>query len=83
MDLLKKLINDLEQWLWGAETKTGLKQAICGYARGRGGISMSVAVGGQRALHGDMADSQDMIGWRRFMEVMISREMKKKSKGVL
>ena len=36
---------------------------------------MSVAVGEQRALHGDMADSQDMIGWRRFMEGMISKEM--------
>ena len=62
MDLLHKSINDLERWLSEAETETGLKHVICSYARGRGGISMSVAVGGQRALYGDMADSQDLIG---------------------
>ena len=36
---------------------------------------MDVATGGQRILYGGMADSQDLIGWRRFMEGMISKEM--------
>ena len=36
---------------------------------------MAVATGGQRAPYGGMADSQDLIGWRRFMEGMISKEM--------
>ena len=75
VDLLKKAVSGLEQWLGAAETETGLKQAICSYARGRGGTSMAVIVGGQRGLFGDMADSQDLIGWRRFMEGMISKEM--------
>ena len=75
VDLLQKSIDDLEQWLLEAETETGLRHAICSYARGRGAVSMSMAIGGQRRIYGDMADSQDLIGWRRFMEGMISRRM--------
>ena len=75
MDLLLKSIDGLENWLNEATTETGLKDAICSYARGRGDTSMAVATGGQRALYGGMADSQDLIGWRRFMEGMISKEM--------
>ena len=75
MDLLLKSIDELENWLNEAKTETGLKHAICSYARGRGNTSMAVATGGQRALYGGMADSQDLIGWRRFMEGMISKEM--------
>ena len=41
----------------------------------RGGISMTDALHGTDRQYSNLAVSQDLIGWRRFMEGMISKEM--------
>ena len=75
VEVLNKSVDLLEEWLNEAKTETSLKHAICRFARGRGQISMTFVTSGQGPLLTSMASSQDSIGWRRFMEGMVSKEM--------
>ena len=75
VDCLQNSIDLLEDWLAEAETERGLKECIIKFARCRGGTSMSAVAVEHGQVYRRMAASQDMIGWRRFMEGMISKEM--------
>jgi hypothetical protein len=77
VDILEKSIDLLDDWLIDQNTNESLRFCIIDYARGRGGLSMREAVAGvgKATEFRRMADSQDKIGWRRFMEGMISKEI--------
>ena len=72
---LHRSIGWLDDWLGEVGTEPTLWRWLVRYARGRGHHSMShiTLEGGPGAV--EMGRSQDMIGWRRFMEGMISREI--------
>ncbi len=64
---MKKLTLDLaEKWLEEMDTDPDLLDCIMEYAHGRGGRTMESICEGLG----------DAIGWRRFMEGMISKEMR-------
>jgi hypothetical protein len=77
VDVLEKSIDLLDDWLIDQNTNEPLRFCIIDYARGRGGLSMRevVACVGKATEFRRMAASQDKIGWRRFMEGMISKEI--------
>ena len=78
VETLLKSIDLLESWLEEVDTDQRLVECITGFAKGRGGISMTdICRGshmGQRYIA--MAEEQDTIGWRRFMEGMVSRKLR-------
>ncbi len=45
------------------------------YAHGRDGKTMSKIAGWKGGVWKKLADSMDLIGWQRFMEGMISKEV--------
>ena len=53
----------------------GLWNCLVCYAKGRGAITMKDIVGNRNHRLCIIAQSQDHIGWRRFMEGMISKEV--------
>jgi hypothetical protein len=75
VDVLEKSIDLLDDWLIDQGTEEELRFCLIDYARGRGGITMSDICHGKSNRYKKMARSQDMIGWRRFMEGMISKEI--------
>ena len=75
VDALYQSINLLDEWLKKVGTHTQLRQYIIQYAKGRGGISMTDVLHGTDSQYSKLAVSQELIGWRRFMEGMISKEM--------
>ena len=56
-------------------TDEGLQNCLVRYAKGRGKITMKDIVGNISHRLYSLAQSQDLIGWRRFMEGMISKEI--------
>ena len=56
-------------------THPGLIELLESYARGRGGTTMIDITRSHDAIFSRLAASMDMIGWRRFMEGMISKEI--------
>ena len=75
VDSLQRSILLLEQWLIDHQTDRGLRQIIIEYARGRGGTTLLEITRSMDARYSRLAASQEVIGWRRFMEGMISKEM--------
>ena len=75
VDALGVSIDLMDRWLRQVGTDNGLRCCLVEYAKGRGGLTMEdIARGkGQRLEH--LAISQDKIGWRRFMEGMITKEI--------
>jgi len=65
----------LERWLDEADTDPDLTDSIVEYVRRRGTITMEEAIIDAPPRFRHMALSQDMIGWRRFLEGMISTEI--------
>jgi hypothetical protein len=65
----------LEQWLDEADTNPDLTDSIVEYVRRRGAITMEEAISDTPPRFRHMALSQDKIGWRRFLEGMISTEI--------
>ena len=65
----------LEQWLDEAGTDPDLTDSIVEYVRRRGAITMEEAIIDAPPRFRHMALSQDKIGWRRFLEGMISTEI--------
>ena len=73
VDCLLKSIDRLDKWLEEQGTEPRLHMALVRFARGRGGVTMRAAACGLGSMFGRLAQSQDKIGWRRFMEGMISK----------
>ena len=65
----------LERWLDMADTDPDLTDSIVEYVRRRGAIMMEDAITNTSPRFKHMAISQDKIGWRRFLEGMISTEI--------
>ena len=78
VETLLKSIDLLESWLEEVDTDQQLLECITGLVKGRGGISMTNICRGshmsQRYLA--MAEEQDIIGWRRFMEGMVGQKLR-------
>ena len=72
---LQRSIGWLDDWLREVGTEPSLRRWLVMYARGRGARSMSDIVRDEDRGVRAMGRSQDMIGWRRFMEGMISKEI--------
>jgi hypothetical protein len=66
----------LEDWLEEVGTDETLGYCIVEYARRRRGMSMAKICWGKEEQYRRMAIDQDDIGWRRFMEGMISKRMR-------
>ena len=75
MDALHKSINNFDQWLKDHNTDAGLRRVLVEYARGRGGMTMFELTRSLGPHFYRLAASQDKIGWRCFMEGMISKEI--------
>ena len=75
VDALYQSINLLDNSL----KKVGMHTKLCKYLRSlliiRGGISMTDVLHGTVRRYSKLSVSQDLIGWRRFMEGMISKDM--------
>ncbi len=76
VDELMKSIDLLEQWLVEVDTDPDLSNCIVEYARERGQLSMSDVCRGMDYRYTKMADKQDAIGLRRFMEGMVCRSIR-------
>ena len=75
VDALHRSIGWLDDWLRDVGTEPSLRRWLVEYARGRGQEKMEdIAWTGGRGPRA-MGRSQDAIGWRRFMEGMISCEI--------
>ena len=57
------------------ETAPTIIQCVIQYARGRGYISMGDICGTMGQQFRDMAEEQDTIGWRQFMEGMLPKRL--------
>jgi hypothetical protein len=77
VDVLLKSIDLLEQWLEEVDTDPDLLECIVEYARGRGQVAMLDICRGRDSQYTKMADEQDAIGWRRFMEGMVTRSIRR------
>lgn len=75
VDLLHQSIDLVEQWMKDHGTDPMLWKALIEYAHSRGGKTMREIVGWCSRELRTLADSMDLIGWRRFMEGMISKEV--------
>ena len=75
MDALLQTIDSLELWLEKMDTDPDLAHCLVQYARGRGGVTMQTICQEYDIRFKTMARSQDTIGWRLFMEGMISRHV--------
>ena len=75
VDALARSIGWLDDWLKKVGTEPSLRKGITQYARGRGSRTMEDITFGWGSGFREMGRSQDSIGWRRFMEGMISKEM--------
>ncbi|KAL3760545.1 hypothetical protein ACHAWU_009506 [Discostella pseudostelligera] len=70
--LLEKSVSDLQAWMSTDErTDPELAYWVGKYIRGRGGINFS-DLGSMSPRMMTLAESQDLIGWRNFMEGQIS-----------
>jgi hypothetical protein len=74
VEVLQRSIDFLDKWLKEKGTEHNLRKFLVRYARGRGGRTMQEIVGFRQEYH-RLAVSVDCIGWRRFMEGMLSREL--------
>lgn len=74
VDLLHASIDLIDRWLEEHGTDRRLQQYLLEYAHGRGGKTMLEIVGRGNERDSRLGRSMDKIGWRRFMEGMISKE---------
>ena len=75
VDAMMQTIRLLDAWLIKVGSDSGLRRSILEYARGRGGRSMTDITRCRGRRFGSFAESQDIIGWRRFMKAMVSKEL--------
>jgi len=65
----------MKEWLSDIGTNPALLTCIARYAHGRGYLTMSDICSDLGHQYKEMAAEQDAIGWRRFMEGMISKQL--------
>ncbi len=65
----------LEQWLGEADTDPDLINCTIDYVQGQGTITMALAVRNVPPQFQAFGQSQDVIGWQRFLEGMISKKL--------
>jgi hypothetical protein len=75
VDLLHQSIELVDAWMKENGTDTRLRTCLIWFAHGRGGATMQEVVGDRTGQYQRLAASMDLIGWRRFMEGMISVEV--------
>ena len=75
VSVLMSSISNMEKWLDDVGTDPRLVECMVEYARGRGRRSMKDVCARQHPRYRAMAESQDKIGWRRFMEGMVSKDI--------
>lgn len=77
VDAMTRSIGWLEDWLRKVGTESSLRDAITLHAQGRGGRTMEEITSGWGSgfKFKEIWRSQDLIGWRRFMKCMITKEM--------
>ena len=75
VETLHATIGFLDDWLEEVETEDTLRRCIVKFARGRGFMSMGTICRNMSEKYVRMAEAQDTIGWRRFMEGMISKHL--------
>ena len=68
-------IDVLDRWMKKIGTNKGLNNCLVRYAKVRGAITMKDIVGNITHSLYSLVKSQDLIGWRRFMQGMISKEI--------
>ena len=75
---LHATISLMDQWMKQNNTNLDLRDCTYKYATGRGRISMEAICikNDYNDRYKIMARSQDLIGWRRFMEGMICKEIR-------
>ena len=78
VDTLQSTIKLLDQWKKRQGTDPDLRDCIYDYCMGRGGVLMEDICkdNGYDERYRTMARAQDEIGWRRFMEGMVCKEMR-------
>jgi hypothetical protein len=74
VECLTRSIDNMAEWLRDTGTDPQLSRLLIAYAKGRGGTSMTELTRNAALRFRLLAESQDIIGWRRFMEGMISKE---------
>jgi hypothetical protein len=74
VECLGRSIDNMAEWLRDVGTDPQLRRLIIAFAKGRGGMSMFELTRTADLRFRLLAESQDIIGWRRFMEGMISKE---------
>jgi hypothetical protein len=75
VDAFMKSIDLLSRWMVEVDTDPNLRECILEYAKGRGTITMSEICQGRDSQFQRMAMDQDEIGWRRFMEGMVTKDL--------
>ena len=78
VDTLLATIKLLDRWMKKRETGPDLQECIYEYATGRGGVTMEEICSnhGYDGQYQQMTKAQDSIGWRRFMEGMVCKEIR-------
>jgi hypothetical protein len=71
VEALMHSIDLLKHWLVEVDTDPDLQECMVEYAKGRGGLTMMEICRGMDHRYWKVAEEQDAIGWRRFMEGMI------------
>jgi hypothetical protein len=75
VEVFMQLLLALERWLHDADTNPDLADCIVEYVQRRGQESMEETIQEMPRRFNAMGQSQDRIGWRRFLEGMISKEI--------
>ena len=75
VEALQQTIGFLERWLEEVDTETTLVHCLVAFAQGRGYTSMEEICRGMGERYCLMATAQDDIGWRRFMEGMVLKQL--------
>ncbi len=71
-----KSIDLLACWLTEVDTAPNLRDCIVDYAKGRREVTMLDICLGMDTRYCLMAQDQDAVGWRRFMEGMICQQIR-------
>lgn len=75
LDVLDRSIDLLDDYLIHSKTNRELRYCLIDFACGQGQVTMWEIVRGKGPAWQRLAISQDKIGWRRFMEGMISKKI--------
>jgi len=70
-----EVVDALEEWMEEADTEPELAELITEFVRSRGSESLSTLTFARSKRYLAFARSQDTIGWNRFLEGMISKEL--------